>query len=236
MELCSTLMGGFQTNQIPYLSQQKMKPFQHVSIKTRNKSCCFANNTMMNIMLNSSSGSSETNFGLVSKKFKNSFEVLRASSAFTEVELETEAFLKSIEREWDDIIMPPTHPTRIRIESILVEIIDALNVGLKLKHKCTVSGREVCSSHRTGSCNRRREELSHAMMKKVGMRYGTDHLEGRNWELILVDSYFDGDRPPAAMYLTGVGKILMSAKVMENYCDSYIAFYLGHEVGTYMYI
>lgn len=199
------LVVGLQTNnQIRGFSQQNIK---HITTVTRNYSSC-----------------NKSKFG-----FSCNFELPRSYYAFKEMELTNEYYLT---RYYSQHNLPPHHQKRVRVEPIFHKVINALNVGLKLKRECTISGKDVSiSSNYNGG-----EEAVGAMMKKIGRRYGRNHLEGRDWELILVDSEIgdDYDNSPLAMYFLGTGKILMSVEGLENYSDAYIAYTLGHEVSVYI--
>lgn len=123
-------------------------------------------------------------------------------------------------------ILPPTHPTRIQVESIFGEIINALNVGLKLEGDKRMTTTVLLSAgdpSKIDSVSDMREEV----FNRLANRYTSSHLEGHNWKLEVVDS-----RIAVAYYIRGLRRIVITTREIEYHCNSEadIAAILGHEV------
>ncbi|CAI9108944.1 OLC1v1008657C1 [Oldenlandia corymbosa var. corymbosa] len=152
-------------------------------------------------------------------------------------------------RENQDKILNAESPVAIRVTRILRGILQATHRSLGLKNDFRVSVyvprkelqmpkltddddvigdffefrkkvRNYYSSHPNKRVQNRPLEV-----RKFGIRYGTEHLEGLNWELMLID-----DPVPNAAHLP-YGRIMLYTKWLEILTDAELATVLAHEVG-----
>ncbi|KAH7862223.1 hypothetical protein Vadar_001632 [Vaccinium darrowii] len=107
--------------------------------------------------------------------------------------------LKELEEYYKGSIVPPNSPQSMRVNSILKKIVEAMHRRLRLPN----SG------------------------KWKSTRFDTEHLDGMQWQVMVVDSKdYDG----GALYLTN-GTIVLFTRLLEKLkSDAEVATVLGHEV------
>ncbi|CAA6656254.1 unnamed protein product [Spirodela intermedia] len=118
-----------------------------------------------------------------------------------------ESQFEHLKAELKDKMLPPTHPDSIRVRLIAKDIVDALQRGSE-----SMSATGETRSRKAGEVR--------------GLEPATEHLQGLNWEVVLV-------RNPTtnAMCLPG-GKIIVFTGLLDNFrSDAEIATVIGHEVG-----
>ncbi|KAL3504241.1 hypothetical protein ACH5RR_034082 [Cinchona calisaya] len=107
-------------------------------------------------------------------------------------------------------ILGPTSPEIIRVHKILTKIVQAMHDVLDLQNNYRVSafvpGKENAlqisdqnASVVLGHGAKSGLVSSHKRVRKLGLKYGTNHLDGLNWEVMVVDSneknaYYAGKR------------------------------------------
>ncbi|XP_059636074.1 mitochondrial metalloendopeptidase OMA1-like [Cornus florida] len=118
-----------------------------------------------------------------------------------------------------EIILPSTHPQSVRVQSILRDIVQGMHTGLGLNRHCYVSSNGSEDALLVSREYRKRP-------KESIIKFGTSHLEGLNWEVMLVESHVVN-----AEYHNN-GKIVVYTGILD-YCNSDIdiATFLAHEVG-----
>ncbi|KAH7864167.1 hypothetical protein Vadar_026541 [Vaccinium darrowii] len=107
--------------------------------------------------------------------------------------------LKELEEKYKDSIVPPNSPQSIRVNSILKEIVEAMHSSLRMQN----SG------------------------KWKTTRFATEHLDGMQWKVVLVDSK---DHIGAACHTTGT-IVVYTSFLGRLQSDAEVATVLGHEVG-----
>ncbi|CDP05279.1 unnamed protein product [Coffea canephora] len=149
-------------------------------------------------------------------------------------------------------ILPPIHPESVRVRLIAKDLIEALQRGLSKEHMWTDPGYasdhayepDENSGHETlmalsdnmstteGKWNREDEILDDKWVqqsRKSGQEKGkspaTGHLEGLNWEVLVVNE------PVVNAFCLPGGKIVVFTGLLEHFrTDAEIATILGHEV------
>lgn len=164
-----------------------------------------------------------------------------------------ETQFEQLKAELKDKILPPTHPDSIRVRLIAKDIVEALQRGLR-KHERVwrdpeyasaappVGGsgetwgasdwdeegegrKEVAWSRKDEILDDRWVQQSRKTGEVRGLQPATEHLQGLNWEVVLV-------RNPTtnAMCLPG-GKIIVFTGLLDSFrSDAEIATVIGHEV------
>ncbi|KAH7862183.1 hypothetical protein Vadar_001180 [Vaccinium darrowii] len=107
--------------------------------------------------------------------------------------------LKELEEKYKDSIVPPNSPQSIRVNSILKEIVEAMHSSLRMQN----SG------------------------KWKTTRFATEHLDGMQWKVVLVDSK---DRDGARILPNGT-IVVFTSLLGRLQSDAEVATLLGHEVG-----
>ncbi|KAI3909068.1 hypothetical protein MKW98_011429 [Papaver atlanticum] len=116
-------------------------------------------------------------------------------------------------------ILPETHPVSVRVKSISKDIIEALQTGL---------GYEKVGS----GLGYNNEEVQDDDMRRVkkcrknGFKVATYHLEGLNWEIVVVDE------PIVSASCIAGGKVVVFTGLLNHFrSDAEIATVIAHEVG-----
>ncbi|KAH7862780.1 hypothetical protein Vadar_009443 [Vaccinium darrowii] len=133
-------------------------------------------------------------------------------------------------------ILPPDSPQSIRVQRILTKIVQGMHSGLRLEKDCAVRVHERNNPVKmiprgTGNellvhNNKAMERSSQKRVRKFGWRFATKHLDGLNWEVMVVNSYTSN-----AFYLPN-GKIVVFTGLFNKLkSDGEVAAVLGHEVG-----
>ncbi|KAG2715726.1 hypothetical protein I3760_03G091300 [Carya illinoinensis] len=147
-------------------------------------------------------------------------------------------------------ILPAIHPESVRVRLIARDIIEALQRGLRNENVWTdleyasesVGGVHEAKAHETlmalkdseeGKWFKEDEILDDEWVhqsRKKGLERGskpeTSHLEGLNWEVLVVDE------PVVNAFCLPGGKIVVFTGLLEHFrSDAEIATILGHEVG-----
>ncbi|CAL5331466.1 unnamed protein product [Camellia sinensis] len=148
---------------------------------------------------------------------------------------------KNIVEYYKKSILPPSSAKSIRVQSILGEIVHAMHNGLRLEKNCNVN---MCSSENPqvimavdGSGQQqhdsevRVEKLGNEndvkRIGKLGRRFATKHLDGLNWEVMLVDSSYTKNA-----YYIPEGRIVVFTGLLDCLqSDAELATILAHEVG-----
>ncbi|XP_028768523.1 uncharacterized protein LOC114726126 [Neltuma alba] len=149
-------------------------------------------------------------------------------------------------------ILPAIHPESIRVRMIAKEIIDALQKGLRKEQVWSDLG--YASEHATAHERNVRETLnalsetegefedkwyredeilddkwiekSRKKGEKRGSQAATSHLDGLNWEVLVVNE------PVVNAFCLPGGKIVVFTGLLEHFrSDAEVATILGHEVG-----
>ncbi|XP_028117102.1 mitochondrial metalloendopeptidase OMA1-like [Camellia sinensis] len=146
---------------------------------------------------------------------------------------------KNIEEYYKKSILPPSSAKSIRVQSILGEIVQAMHNGLRLEKNCSVN---MCSSENPqvimavdGSGQQqhdfevRVEKLGNEndvkRIGKLGRRFATKHLDGLNWEVMLVDSSYTKNA-----YYIPEGRIVVFTGLLDCLqSDAELATILAHE-------
>ncbi|KAE9460042.1 hypothetical protein C3L33_08057, partial [Rhododendron williamsianum] len=149
------------------------------------------------------------------------------------------------EHRWK--ILPPNSPQSIRVQRILREIVQGMHSGLRLEKDCSVrvherkNPAELTPSRKeerpleaesystTGNelvCHKPKEGIQ-KRARRFGWRFATRHLDGLNWEVMVVDDPYN----PNACYIPN-GKIVFFTGLFRKLkSDAEVAAVLGHEVG-----
>lgn len=152
------------------------------------------------------------------------------------------------EHRWK--ILPPNSPQSIRVQRILREIVQGMHSGLRLEKDCSVrvherkNPAELTPSRKeerpleaesystTGNelvCHKPKEGIQ-KRARRFGWRFATRHLDGLNWEVMVVDDPYN----PNACYIPN-GKIVFFTGLFRKLkSDAEVAAVLGHEVRTYV--
>ncbi|CAL5360937.1 unnamed protein product [Camellia sinensis] len=91
---------------------------------------------------------------------------------------------KIIEENYKKSILPPSSAKSIRVQSILGEIVQAMYNGLRLEKNCNDSDNTKVRVEKLGN------ENDVKRVGKLGRRFATKHLDGLNWEVMVVDSSY----------------------------------------------
>lgn len=150
-------------------------------------------------------------------------------------------------------ILPPLHPESIRVRLIAKDIIEALQRGLSLEHVWSEPSyawevdalfeqaeEEALKAFRMGleetvpdkwkgdegGLDDKWVKKSRKKSEKQGFKPATQHLEGLNWEVLVVDE------PVVNAFCLPGGKIVVFTGLLKHFrTDPEIATVLGHEVG-----
>ncbi|KAL6514165.1 hypothetical protein OROHE_019152 [Orobanche hederae] len=120
----------------------------------------------------------------------------------------------------ESYVLPQDHPDSVRVRSISNQILRALQSELKIKQ---MSGLEYSSKNITSNVDEKKVTVPWWRRTK----FSTRHLEGLDWEVVVVDYTFIKN----AYALPG-GKIVVYKgllKICES--DAQVATVIGHEVG-----
>ncbi|CAL5382813.1 unnamed protein product [Camellia sinensis] len=146
---------------------------------------------------------------------------------------------KNIEEYYKKSILPPSSAKSIRVQSILGEIVQAMHNGLRLEKNCSVN---MCSSENPQVImavdgSRQRQQDSEVRVEKLGnendvkrigklgRRFATKHLDGLNWEVMLVDSSYTKNA-----YYIPEGRIVVFTGLLDCLqSDAELATILAHE-------
>ncbi|KAL3536925.1 hypothetical protein ACH5RR_000291 [Cinchona calisaya] len=150
---------------------------------------------------------------------------------------------KELAEEDSARILRPTSPETIRMHKILTQIVQAMHDMLGLQNNCKVSvfvpekKNDLHIADRNASVvighgAKRDLARSNKRVGKLGLKCGTNHLDGLNWKVMVVDS--DEDNAKYA----GNGKIKIYTGVFKGLKNSQsqdleIATVLGHEAHTF---
>jgi hypothetical protein len=167
-----------------------------------------------------------------------------------------ESNFNKIKKKLEKKILPPDHPDSVRVNGLVTEIVSAAHRGLARRDNLytgDASYGAISSSHgddawrndiRIGhdteadaAARRRGKEVlddksvsvpeSRNRWKAKGAPLQTKHLDGLNWEVIVVK-----EKGVNAMCLPG-GKIIVFTGLLDNFkTDAEVATVLGHEVGV----
>jgi hypothetical protein len=146
-------------------------------------------------------------------------------------------------------ILPPLHPESVRVRMISKDIIDALQRGLSKEqvwsdleyaseHAMAVEGdgkeamNALAGENMEGRWHKEDEILDDKWVQKSrkkgldrGSKPATSHLEGLNWEVLVVNE------PVVNAFCLPGGKIVVFTGLLENFrTDAEIATVIGHEV------
>ncbi|KAL3521466.1 hypothetical protein ACH5RR_019615 [Cinchona calisaya] len=148
-------------------------------------------------------------------------------------------------------ILPPIHPESVRVRLIAKDLIEALQRGLKKEqiwsdpeYASEFVGSDEASGHETllalsdststaeGKWSKEDEILDDKWVQQSrkhgqekGKQSATGHLEGLNWEVLVVN------QPVVNAFCLPGGKIVVFTGLLEHFrTDSEIATILGHEV------
>lgn len=164
-----------------------------------------------------------------------------------------ERTFKGQEEEHRRKILPPNSPQSIRVQRILREIVQGMHSGLRLEKDCSVrvherknpaeltpggtsrneEALEAESYSITGNellvCHKPKEGIMiQKRARRFGWRFATRHLDGLNWEVMVVDDPYN----PNACYIPN-GKIVFFTGLFRKLkSDAEVAAVLGHEVRT----
>ncbi|XP_058224081.1 mitochondrial metalloendopeptidase OMA1-like [Rhododendron vialii] len=156
---------------------------------------------------------------------------------------------KGQEEEHRRKILPPNSPQSIRVQRILREIVQGMQSGLRLEKDSSVRVHELknpaeltpggtsrkeepleAESYSTGNelvCHKPKEAGIQKRARRFGWRFATRHLDGLNWEVMVVDDPYN----PNACYIPN-GKIVFFTGLFRKLkSDAEVAAVLGHEVG-----
>ncbi|KAH7864794.1 hypothetical protein Vadar_033941 [Vaccinium darrowii] len=133
-------------------------------------------------------------------------------------------------------ILPPDSPQSIRVQRILREIVQGMHSGLRLEKDCTVRVHERNNPVKmiprgTGNellvhNNKAMGRSTQKRVRKFGWKFATKHLDGLNWEVMVVNSSICN-----ACYVPN-GKIVIFTGLLNKLkSDGEVAVVLGHEVG-----
>ncbi|KAH7863055.1 hypothetical protein Vadar_012751 [Vaccinium darrowii] len=147
---------------------------------------------------------SVNSFRLERIPFSNRYHWLLGSFGYRAVEATMRASgdrsLKELEEYYKGSIVPPNSPQSIRVNSILNKIVEAMHYRLRLQN----SGKWKIT------------------------RFATEHLDGMQWKVMVVESK---EHEYNAIYLTN-GTIVVFTRLLETLqTDAEVATVLGHEVG-----
>jgi hypothetical protein len=150
-------------------------------------------------------------------------------------------------------ILPAIHPESVRVRLIAKDIIEALQRGLRNEQVWSdlgyasesVGGVHEAKSHETLMALKEREEgewfkddeildekwvqQSRKKGQERGSQPDTSHLEGLNWEILVVNE------PVVNAFCLPGGKIVLFTGLLEHFrSDSEVATVIGHEVDIYI--
>ncbi|CAH8357938.1 unnamed protein product [Eruca vesicaria subsp. sativa] len=163
-----------------------------------------------------------------------------------------ETQFEQIKKTYKGKVLPAIHPESIRVRLIAKEVIDALQRGLSHEHVWSDLGYGSMDSTTRGS-DRGVKEVGMALSEDgeetlSGMRWSKDdqilddkwiqesrkkdtkgesaHLEGINWEVIVVNE------PMVNAFCLPAGKIVVFTGLLDHFkSDAEVATVIGHEVG-----
>ncbi|KAI3923872.1 hypothetical protein MKW92_011736 [Papaver armeniacum] len=120
-------------------------------------------------------------------------------------------------KTYEGKILPETHPESVRVRSIGIEIIEALQRGLRYE--------KVGSG--LGYNNQVQDDMRRVKKnREKGFRVATYHLEGLNWEILVVD------KPEVNALCIPGGKIVVFTGLLDTFrTDAEMATIIAHEVG-----
>ncbi|RZC80711.1 hypothetical protein C5167_043290 [Papaver somniferum] len=120
-------------------------------------------------------------------------------------------------KTYEGKILPETHPESVRVRSIGTEIIESLLRGLRYG--------KVGSG--LGYNNQVQDDMRRVKKsREKGFRVATYHLEGLNWEILVVD------KPEVNALCIPGGKIVVFTGLLDAFrTDAEIATIIAHEVG-----
>ncbi|CAL1405106.1 unnamed protein product [Linum trigynum] len=150
-------------------------------------------------------------------------------------------------------ILPAIHPDSVRVRLIAKDIIEALQRGVsheqgwkELGYASTVDGADAAAG-RSGRARETHKMLSEdegkpeadwgnqdeilddkwvEKTRQKGRKAGTSHLDGLNWEVVVVD------QPVVNAFCLPGGKIVVFTGLLKHFSsDAEIATIIGHEVG-----
>ncbi|KAK1377058.1 mitochondrial metalloendopeptidase OMA1 [Heracleum sosnowskyi] len=118
------------------------------------------------------------------------------------------------------LVLSRDHPDSVRVRSISNQLLQALQSDLKIKQ---MSGLEYSSKDITSNVVEKKE-VTVPWWRRT--RFSTGHLEGLNWEVVVVDLNIKN------AYVLPGGKIVVFRGILEH-CksDAQVATVIGHEVG-----
>ncbi|CAF1753879.1 hypothetical protein Bca4012_044392 [Brassica carinata] len=163
-----------------------------------------------------------------------------------------ESQFEQIKKTYKGKVLPAIHPESIRVRLIAKDVIDALQRGLSHEHVWSDLGYGSMDSTARGS-DRGVKEVGMALSEDgeetlSGMRWSKDdqilddkwiqesrkkdtkgesaHLEGINWEVIVVNE------PMVNAFCLPAGKIVVFTGLLDHFkSDAEVATVIGHEVG-----
>ncbi|XP_017228935.1 mitochondrial metalloendopeptidase OMA1-like isoform X1 [Daucus carota subsp. sativus] len=130
------------------------------------------------------------------------------------------SFGNFISRTREEIfVLPQDHPDSVRVRSISNKILRALQSDLKIKE---MTGLEYSSRNITSDV----DEKEAAVPWWRRTKFSTRHLEGLDWEVVVVDRYLNN------AYVLPGGKIVVYKYLLKS-CksDDQVAAVIDHEVG-----
>uniref|UniRef100_A0A5B6Z9B3 Peptidase M48 domain-containing protein n=1 Tax=Davidia involucrata TaxID=16924 RepID=A0A5B6Z9B3_DAVIN len=160
-----------------------------------------------------------------------------------------EAQFEQMKASFKGKILPAIHPESVRVRLISKDIIEALQRGLKHEQVWSDLGyaSESAGTHDTGGHEtlmtltesaegkwQKEDEIlddtwvqqSRKKGKEQGSQSATGHLEGLNWEVLVVNE------PVVNAFCLPGGKIVVFTGLLEHFrSDSEIATIIGHEIG-----
>ncbi|XP_059667007.1 mitochondrial metalloendopeptidase OMA1 isoform X2 [Cornus florida] len=160
-----------------------------------------------------------------------------------------EAEFQKMKKAFRGKILPAIHPESVRVQLIAKDIINALERGLRTEQVWTDPGyadsggmHESGGEHETlaalidspeGKWHREDEILDDSWVqqsrkkgKQRGTKPSTGHLEGLNWEVLVVNE------PVVNAFCLPGGKIVVFTGLLEHFqTNAEIATIIGHEVG-----
>ncbi|XP_027157851.1 uncharacterized protein LOC113759472 [Coffea eugenioides] len=156
---------------------------------------------------------------------------------------------ENYQREYRGTILSPTSPEGVRVGKILGKILEGMYDGLGLQHDyhaSIYSPEKIDCDHfsmAVQSDDGQKEISPQRRDGRFGIRYGTKHVEGMNWEVMLVDSDFHNAEylsDGKIVFYTGVltlagseegRRMIKDADSFDAFIDAVIATSLSHEVG-----
>ncbi|KAI3942329.1 hypothetical protein MKW92_041466 [Papaver armeniacum] len=126
-------------------------------------------------------------------------------------------------KQYEGRILPETHPESVRVKLVVKDIIEALQRGLRYE---PVERSDLAYNNEVHDDDKGVRKKCTKKGQAKGSKVATHHLEGLNWEILVVDY------PVVNAFCVPSGKIVVLTGLLDRFkSDAEVATIIAHEVG-----